>query len=414
VQAARADLYLDLAVALYEAGASAQRVSDSVQWLAKTLGDDCLNLFVGNEIIELSVLQNEYVINRLHMIREPFRVDVSVLHRISDFLHRIPDYNRDLLKIRKDLDRIRSGARLYPVPVTVLLTAIACSAFGWINNADSHALWVILISAVCALSMRYRFGKEVHNLYGTALMTALAGGVSAAVLIPFSLTGTPDVALISSVLFLIPGVLLINGGLDIIRDHISSGIARLTSVATQVCIISGSLLIPLSMIQPSFLAGSTVPGPIPPFLTVCLAAGVAAGGFGVLMNTPLRILPGCILCGIIARLIRETGIACGIDPFLSIFGGMVVATVLAMLIGKWLHVPEVIIAFIAGIPMVPGLAIIQGLQGLFSLAHGGTSYPAAIWLSAGQHVLYAIVVVFALIGGIIFPILIISRNSPRI
>ena len=58
---------------------------------------------------------------------------------------------------------------------------------------------------------------------------------------------TSDVAIATSVLFLIPGVPLINGVIDIVEGHILNGIARLTSALMLiVCIaigLSGTLMI---------------------------------------------------------------------------------------------------------------------------------------------------------------------------
>ncbi|PKL60827.1 MAG: hypothetical protein CVV33_00640, partial [Methanomicrobiales archaeon HGW-Methanomicrobiales-4] len=122
-----------------------------------------------------------------------------------------------------------------------------------------------------------------------------------------------------------------------------------------------------------------------------IAAGLASFGFAIFFNTPVSVLPWCVICGMSARLVREAGLYSGFDPFLSIFIGMTCATLLAAVIGRYAHVPEVILAVIAGIPMVPGLAMIQGLQGMFTIAHVGTSPSDAALLYSMQQMLFAIV-----------------------
>ena len=408
-----ADLFLDLAVTLYESGATVQRVSDSVRWLANQLGYDRVHLSVGYEAIELSVHHQYHTENRLYVLRDPVRVNISALQEVSSLLYRIPSYNGDIMSVRADLTGIRTRSPLYPAWIIILCTGIACSAFGWINHADLPALWVILVSAVCGLSIRFRFGKELNNMYLSTLVAALSGGLCAALLTPISQTQTPQVALISSVLFLIPGAMLINGGLDIIRDHTSCGVSRLITVFTQICIISGALLIPLGML-PVSVASLVSGNPIIVIPVMSLAAGIAALGFGVLFNTPVLVLPGCFICSIAARMIRETGIHAGLDPFFSLFIGMSIATLMASGIGRYARVPEVLPSVIAGIPMVPGLAMIQGLQGLFTLAHTGTLHPDLVLIYAVEQMLYSVVAVLALVGGIIFPILVISRKKLRI
>lgn len=408
------DLCLDLAILLYEAGATVQRVSDSVRWFAGSLGYEGVHVFVGYEAIELSVHQDNHTENRLYVLREPARVNVSVLHQVSILLHELPRYHGDLDLLRSAISGIRHQPPVYPMSFILLMTGFACAAFGLLNRADLSALLVIGISSFSALFLRHWYAGILHNLYVTTLMTTLTGGLCAVLLTQVVQTRTPEVALISSVLFLIPGSMLINGGMDIIRDHTGSGISRLTSVFTQICIIAGSLLIPLSVMDLSFQSLVSGTDSLSLIFVPGLAAGIAACGFAILFNTPASLLPWCFLCGITARLVREVGLHLGFDPFLCILSGMVIATILAAGIGRVVHVPEVILAVIAGIPMVPGLAMIQGLQGLFAIAHLGSVHADSVFLFTIQQMLYAVVTVLALVGGIIVPLILIARKKPRI
>ena len=151
----------------------------------------------------MSLLHGDNSDSRLFVLRESSKVNVSVLYQISKLLHNIASYNRDIISIREELNRIKNEKPIYPVPITIILTGVACLAFGWINHGDPQSLWVIWISSVLALTMKYKFGSGLNNLYLSTLMTALVGGLCAALLIPLSDTSTPEVALISSILFLI-------------------------------------------------------------------------------------------------------------------------------------------------------------------------------------------------------------------
>ena len=409
-----ADLYLDLAKTLYEAGAAVQRVTDSVRWLAGELGDTNVHIFVGYETIELSILHHDHIESRLYVIREPFKVNIAVLHQVSQLLHRIPSFEGDICAIRAEILQIQNREPIYPKPLIIFLTSIACVSFGWLNHADISSLFIIGISAFCALSIKFRYGKRLNNIYLSTLITASAGGFIAAILSRIIPTATPEVALISSVLFLIPGFLLIDGGLDIIRDHTSCGIVRLVSAFTHICIISGSLLIPLGLLGTMIQVTGPAPDLIFSILTMSIAAGIAAFGFALLFNTPLFVLPGCIICGMAGRMIREIGLSFGLDTFFCIFSGMVVATSIAAYYGRLTRVPGVFIAVIAGITMIPGLAMIKGLHGLFAIAHTGTVLSETMVMYSLQQCLYAGIVAFILIAGIIIPSLVIYRTTPRV
>ena len=67
------------------------------------------------------------------------------------------------------------------------------------------------------------------------------------------LDATSDVALATSVLFLIPGVPLINGFIDIIEGHILTGISRLTAAIMLIACIAIGLSATLMMVKSELL-----------------------------------------------------------------------------------------------------------------------------------------------------------------
>ncbi|MCX6911555.1 MAG: hypothetical protein NT167_00560, partial [Verrucomicrobia bacterium] len=66
------------------------------------------------------------------------------------------------------------------------------------------------------------------------------------------------------------------------------------------------------------------------------------------------------------------------------------------------------------LPMIPGLAAIMGLKGLFHLAHPSAAVQSALIQTTLQSSLYAAGGSLALVAGIIFPLIIITRGRPRI
>ncbi|MDO9325564.1 MAG: threonine/serine exporter family protein [Methanoregula sp.] len=410
----RVDLYLDLGRTLYESGASVQRISDSVRYCAHTLGDDDVHAFVGNEAIEVGRRTGERTQIRMHAFREPVRVNATILQGVSRILASFATSGTTPESVRGRLRALQDQPPVFPAWLTVIAVGAACAAFALLNNADLLSLWVVFIAASIGFATKLYAVPRAGNLYLTVLLSALLASVSALILLPFSRTATPEIALISSLLFLVPGTILINGGLDIIRDHTGCGIARLVSVMAQLLVITGVLLIPLSLIAPETGGSALFSVGWTGILVMAAAAGIAALGFSLMMNMPLAALTGCIICGSAARLIRECGILAGLDPILSIFIAMATATLLAFGIGRITHVTEVVIAVAAGLPMVPGLAAIMGLNGLFQLTHPSAVFQSALIQTTLQSSLYAVGVSLALVAGIIFPLIVITRGKPRI
>ena len=410
----RVDLYLDLGRTLYDSGASVQRISDSVRYCAHALGDDDVHAFVGYEAIEVGRGNGNRTQIRMHAFREPVRVNATVLQGVSRMLASMGISGATLETVSSKLQEIKNQPQVFPAWVTVIAVGAACTAFAWLNNADFLSLWVVLIAASIGFAAKLYAFPRAGNLYLTVLLSALVASASALLLLPFSHTATAEIALISSLLFLVPGTILINGGLDIVRDHTGCGIARLTSVMAQLLVITGVLLIPLSLIAPESGGPVILSLGWTGILISAAAAGIAALGFSIMMNMPLAALPWCFICGGAARIIREIATLAGIDPIMSIFIAMAAATLLAFLIGRITHVTEVVIAVAAGLPMIPGLAAIMGLNGLFQLTHPSVVIQSALIQTTLQSSLYAIGVSLALVAGIIFPLIIITRGKPRI
>ena len=410
----RVALYLELGRTLFEFGASVQRVSDSVRFCALTFGDQDVHVLVGYESIEVSRRDGDRTHIRMHAFREPVRVNATVLQGVSRLLSslRAGCDGPDVVSSR--LQALRNLPPVFPAWVTVIAVGAACAAFAWLNNADILSLWVVLVAASAGFAAKFYALPRVGNLYLTVLISALVASVIALLLLPFSGTATAEIALISSLLFLVPGIILINGGLDIVRDHTGCGIARLTSVLAQLLVITGVLLIPLSMIAPETGGPLIITHTPTGILISVVAAGVAALGFSLMMNMPRPALAGCVICGGAARVIREIAILACLDPILSIFIAMTTATLLAFGIGRITHVTEVVIAVAAGLPMIPGLAAIMGLNGLFQLTHPSAIIQSLLIQTTLQSSLYAAGVSLALIAGIIFPLHIITRGKPRI
>ena len=413
----RVDLYLDLGKILYDAGASVQRINDSVRYCAHALGDDDVHAFVGNEAIEIGRRTGDRTEIRMHAFREPVRVNATILQGVSRMLASLKPGCATPVTVKSRLQELQNLPPAFPAWLTIIAVGLACAAFAWLNNADILSLWVVFLAASIGFATKLYAFPRAGNLYLTVLISALAASASALILLPLSHTATAETALISSLLFLVPGTVLINGGHDIVRDHTGCGIARLVSVIAQLLVITGVLLIPLSLLSRLSLepgASVIISLGLTGIVISAVAAGIAAFGFSLMMNMPLAALPGCVICGGVARIIREGATLAGLDPIMSIFIAMAAATLLAFVIGRFTHVTEVVIAVAAGLPMIPGLAAIMGLKGLFHLAHPSAAVQSALIQTTLQSSLYAAGGSLALVAGIIFPLIIITRGRPRI
>lgn len=413
-EGARVDLYLKLGIMLYESGASVHRTIDSVRYCAQTYGDNDIHVFVNYESIEVSRRDGNLTHFRMHALKAPIKMNAALLHKISQLLLSSRQTDELPASVFENLATLSKQPTVVPKIVTILAVGLACSTIALLSHADFSALWIVMIAASFGYATKLYAIAKTGNIYLTVLLSAIITTGIAFALLKTVGSETKETALISSVLFLVPGLVLINSGLDILRNHMVCGMARINSVMVQILILTGVLLIPLSMI-PMMPGGHAVaPSAWSAILISLVAAGIATLGGALMQNVPLKALAGTIAIGGFARAILDIAVHYHFDPILSVFAAMTVATLLAFILGKITRVSEVVIAVVVAIPMIPGIASINGIKGLFHLAHPLASPDPALVQATLQSSLFAVSVILALIASIIFPIIILTLGKPRV
>ena len=91
----------------------------------------------------------------------------------------------------------------------------------------------------------------ILNHYVIFIASAFAASMYASVAMIFDTTS--EVAIATSVLYLIPGVPLINGVIDIVEGHVLNGIARLTSALMLIVCIAVGLACTLMIVKNGLL-----------------------------------------------------------------------------------------------------------------------------------------------------------------
>jgi len=120
------------------------------------------------------------------------------------------------------------------------LVACANAAFCKLFKGDLVAVGFVFMATLAGFYTRQGLMKRHINHLVTFTTSAFVASLLAGMGYVFHVGHTPEIALASSVLFLIPGVPLINSILDILQGHILTGIARLVNASSLiVCIAIG-------------------------------------------------------------------------------------------------------------------------------------------------------------------------------
>lgn len=410
------EAYLALGRLLFKSGASTQRIIDSIAHVGRRFGDHReLHVLVTYDAIVVSATSGETHRMKMDQAKGFAGVNVAALLGVSRLTRGLPRSAPTPAAFCEEVERISKIGHLYGLTALAFAAAIANIGFGLLNGADVPALTAIAPAAIWVFLLRTFLLRRDFNLYAATLLAVWSGGLMAALLSNWARTTTPEAAFIAPMLFLVPGLPFINGGVDIIRNHNSMGVARVTFTAMVVATITLGLALAMPLCPlPSSTAAAYAGG----WLSKCLGnagwAAMAAVGLAMLNNATVRTLPAFALCGAVARLGRELCVHFGADPVTGSLAGTALCAALAILMERRFTVPAYIFAVVGVLPMVPGLFAIKGLEGIFQIAASQGSPDPALVASAFQMFLKAFFISCALVGGIIFPIMFADRTKPRI
>jgi uncharacterized membrane protein YjjB (DUF3815 family) len=289
--------------------------------------------------------------------------------------------------------------------------------FGVLNNADIWTACSVFLSSTLISWLRTALTARKYNLFASTLAAAAAGVALSCVLVKFMPTMTPLVAVIAPVLPMIPGFPMINGGIDILRNHNSVGLARIAFAATMIgtltLAISGPLVLffgTLRNMAPALHGNSGM------LLKDLIFGGGTALLLGLMFNAPRRLLWAFGAGGAVTLVIRTFCLLyMGADPASATFLAAAGITVITSVLSRRQLVPPVFFAVICVLIMTPGYLMVSGLNGSFALAKMASGdIPYELLVSTAHTLMRAGFIVCAMIAGVVFPNLILVGRSPRV
>lgn len=232
---------------LLSAGTYTARVAKCVGRIAEVYGYEININFFFHHItlnivdIEDNSIQRTYVIPNNHA-----HINFKLIFDLSALSWAIYDHKYDLEKAKMFFDEI-SYQRKYSYMLNLLLVSIANSAFCRLFGGDFGAGVLVFFATFLGLILRFTLTKAKIDLRIQYVLCAFISSWFVFFGLDMGYTQTSDVALGSSILYLIPGVFFINSVIDILKDHILMGLSRIISVAILICCIALGIYMTLSI-----------------------------------------------------------------------------------------------------------------------------------------------------------------------
>lgn len=237
------ELLLDITVTLVCSGSHSGKTIRILKRFAKPFGFE-VYVMLQTKSVSLTLLYSAD-----HRIQQTAIRHIPGLHLNFYFQNMLSRLSWEVCDNGMDLDRLDAlyheivQTPRYSFYVIWLTTSLANMAFCRLFGGDAYAMLFVFLGTAIACYVRARLlRREIHHLF-VLIITAFLSSLTAGCTELFQLGNTASIALATSVLFMIPGVPLINSLIEILEGHILNGLEKIMSACTIiVCIALGLLL----------------------------------------------------------------------------------------------------------------------------------------------------------------------------
>ncbi|MHA7111336.1 threonine/serine ThrE exporter family protein [Sunxiuqinia elliptica] len=218
-------LLLEIGALLMSSGANSSRIRITITRIANSYGYNA-ELLITHRALMLTLFDEEkdYFFSRLKRT-SPHGANFKMVSGISRMSWKIVEEKWDLNQIQQELERLKSLPH-YSRLTTLLMVGLAGASFCRLFGGSYIDMLIAFSATVAGLFIRQEAVKKVFNPYLAIFFAALSSSVIAGATVKLQLGTHPDFAFATSVLYLIPGIPLINSLSDLLDGNLMNGIVR--------------------------------------------------------------------------------------------------------------------------------------------------------------------------------------------
>lgn len=231
---------LDFATTLMGAGSHTSRVVRNVMRIADSFGYTVdMTIFQRNVTMTVKHIE-DHSIRRTYVRRIPaIPLNFRTISELSSLSWEAYDHYLPLEELRRRYIEIATKSPMSRWWVLVLV-AFANAAFCRLFGGDMIAMAIVWIATLVGFFVRQELIRRKLNHMLVFIICSFIASLIAAIGVRYNWGTTEDIALGTSVLFLVPGVPLINSILDILEGHVLIGFSRAINASILIiCIALG-------------------------------------------------------------------------------------------------------------------------------------------------------------------------------
>lgn len=220
------NVLLDVGAALMSSGASTHRTRLTLERLANGLGFK-IELLITQRALMVTVMDEEkqHLVSRLKRT-SPHGVNFKLVSGVSRMSWRVLEENWTVEQIENELRRLKKLPH-YPRWIVLTMVGLAGAAFCRIFGGGLPDMAVAFAATFAGLYTRQTAVKKKFNPYISIYFASMVASLVAGTAEFFAIGSHPDAAFSTSVLFLVPGVPMINAVTDMMDGNTQNGLVRL-------------------------------------------------------------------------------------------------------------------------------------------------------------------------------------------
>ncbi|QDO94003.1 threonine/serine exporter family protein [Formosa sediminum] len=236
------NLLLDIASLLMVSGANTIRVNLNIKRFADSLGYNA-SFFISQKSLIMTLYREDSSDSCTRVKNIPgLALNFSIISAISKVSWKALQHNWTLEQIATEIEHIKHVKR-YPRLLVLLAVSLAGAGFCNIFKGDYLNMLVSFVSTFTGLTVLQWTHKKNYNVYLRIFIGSFIASSIAAIGVKLDIGAKPATALATSVLYLVPGVPLINSFTDFLDNNIINGLVRFTTGSMMVLAIALGLFI---------------------------------------------------------------------------------------------------------------------------------------------------------------------------
>ena len=295
----------EYAATLMAVGAQTSRIQLNTVRMARSFGYH-INLLIFPKTLSITLLDAEHNRSYTYIKKTPsMGLNFKANMKLSELSWNAFDNKLQLKELWHNFKEIVKEKRENRWTV-LLLVSFANACFCRLFDGNLTSMAIVWIATFIGFFIRQQLTKRGLNHLAVFVICAFVSTMIGVTDFLFFHGGTEDISLGTSMLYLVPGVPLINGVMDIVDGHALDGIARLTNACLLIICIAVGLSATVIMfdIDPTTFTKVVRPDVVQAAIADGLFAAVAGMGFAIISNPPRKALVICALLACIGHGIR--------------------------------------------------------------------------------------------------------------